>query len=61
MHVNTHQCKRTWNQPHPTGLAPHAHFFSCRNPAWPKGVFGLRSCENDQLSEDGKHYMKNEL
>ena len=61
MHVNTQQCKRTWTQPHPTGLAPNALFFWCRNPAWPKGVCGLRNCENDQLSEDGKHYMKNEL
>ena len=56
MHVHTHhQCRKTWIQPHPTCIAPHAHFFLRRNPAWPKQVFGLWNFETDQLSEDGKH------
>ena len=56
MHVHTHhQCRKTWIQPHPTRIAPHDHFFLCRNPAWPKQVFGLWNFETDQVSEDGKH------
>ena len=41
MKVHTNFFSMTWIQPRPTGLARHAHFFLCRNPAWPKGVFGL--------------------
>ena len=38
----------------PPVLRPMLIFF-CRNPAWPKQVFGLWNFETDRLSEDGKH------